>query len=507
MANPLLLLSGIGMMLVGLVPVIYWQRTRKIPWRIFAWGGGIWALAIILKLALDLTLTPGFQLMLRGLYPAFGVAALTGVYLGLRTGLLESGFSYLAALKTRLKGMKWDQAVAFSLGFGCTEAFLLGLAGFLNLYVLLAFPGVLQSLPEGIKAAVMQQLELPTLAVVPAIMERAFTILIHLFATLLVVYSVITRRFRFFIYSLVYKTVVDGMIPLLLLYVGSGTILGMFLIELPVVFLGLVGLLGFFWMRDKFKKPEKAKPNLKRDISILVAVSLAICLVGLLVAGLGVSEPAKGRVLELDGLEGRYEFMAVNASGEMGGIGYSEYRVTGKTLYKGQEAWHMSESADLSAEGLDLDITGSLYMTERAEPLYYETGMTLNNETALLKLEFSPGNIRETIEIGNESQELNIKPLKNTFLVSNNMIGQWALVFRALELEEGKTYTVNTFNPNIAGSIIGTMTVTGRERITLRGDVYEALVIMGDGSSRYYVTPGGLLLKIESPGLEIVLSG
>lgn len=499
MANPLLLLAGVGMMLAGLIPLIYWWKTRRVGWRIFAWGGGIWALAIIVKLALDMTLTPGFQSALQGLYPAFGVAVLTGVYVGLRTGLLESGFSYLAVLKTKLKGMKWNEAVAFSLGFGCTEAFILGLFGFINLYVLIFYPQVVQALPEGMKAIVMQQLELPTLAIAPAIMERVFTILVHLFAGLLVVYSVITRKFKYFICSLAYKTIVDGMIPLLLLYVGTGTLLGMFLIELPIIFLGLVGLLGFFWMRDKFKRPEKAKPNPKKDISILVVVSLVICLIGLLVAGLGVSEPARGRVLELEGLRGRYEFIA---NGE--NIGYSEYQVTG-TTYRGQEAWHMSESTNLSAEGMELGITGSFYMTERAEPLYYETGMTLNQEASLVRVEFSPENIRETVEMGNESQELDIRPLKSTFLVSNNMIGQWALVFRSLELEEGKTYTVNIFNPNTARSIVGTMAVAGRESVTVQGMEYEALVIAGQGSSRYYVTPDGLLLKIESPGLKIVL--
>jgi len=167
----------------------------------------------------------------------------------------------------------------------------------------------------------------------------------------------------------------------------------------------------------------------------------------------------------------------------------------------------MSEHTSLSAEGLDLQIEGSLYITERAEPLYYETSLTLNNETTLLKLEFSPENIKETIERDNASQELNINPLKNTFLVSNNMIGQWALIFKALELEEGKTYTVNTFSPNTASSIVGTMTVAGKESITVQGREYQALVITGQGRSKYYVTQEGLLLKIESPGLEIVLSG
>ncbi len=501
MANPLLLLSGIGMMLVGLIPLIYWWRSRRIPWKYFAWGGGIWALAIGVKLVLDLTVTPGFQSILRGLYPAFGVAIVTGVYVGLRTGLLESGFSYLAVLKTKLKGMKWNEAVAFSLGFGCTEAFVIGLIGFLNLSVLMFYPEVLQTLPEGIKAIVIQQLNLPTLAILPAIMERVFVVLIHLFASLLVVYSVITRKFKYFIYSMVFKTILDGIIPLLLLYIGTGTLLGIYLIELPVMLLGLVGLVGFFWMRKKFRKPEKGEANLKKEIGLVVVVSLIICIIGIVIAGLGVSEPEAGKAIELEGLGGKYDFIA---NGEY--IGYYDYQITGKTGYKGQDAWHMSESASISAEGMNLDITGSLYITEKAEPLYYETSITLNNETTLVKVEFSSENIKEIIEKDNISQELDINPLKNTYLITNNMIGQWALMFKSLELEEGKTYTVNMFNPNTAMSIVGTLSITGKESITVQGREYQAFSITGQGNSKNYVTPDGLLLKIESPGLEIVLS-
>ncbi len=501
MANPLLLLSGIGMMLVGLIPLIYWWRSRRIPWKYFAWGGGLWALAIGVKLVLDLTVTPGFQSILRGLYPAFGVAIVTGVYVGLRTGLLESGFSYLAILKTKLREMKWNEAVAFSLGFGCTEAFIIGLFGFINLYVLLFYPQAVQALPEGIKAIIIQQLELPTLAILPAIMERVFVVLIHLFASLLVVYSVITRKFKYFIYSMVFKTILDGMLPLILSYIGTETLLSIYLIELPIMLLGLIGFLGFFWMKGKFKNPEKGEANPKRDIGLLVAVSAIICIAGLLLAGLGMSAPEEGKAIELEGLGGKYDFIA---NGEY--IGYSDYQITGKTGYKGQDAWHMSESTSLSAEGLDLDITGSLYITEKAEPLYYETNLTLNNETTLLKLEFSPENIRETIERDNVSQELDINPLKNTYLITNNMIGQWALIFKSLELEEGKTYTVNMFNPNTAMPIVGTLTITGKESITIQGREYQAFLITGDMGQKNYVTPEGLLLKIESPGLEIVLS-
>ena len=122
MMNPVFLLSGIGMMLAGIVPVLWWRYRTLASWRYFFWGAAAWAAAIAVKLTLDLTFTPVMVGWLTGTYAGLGIAIISGAYVGLRTGLFESGFTYIAAARKKMKNMSFEQAAAFGLGFGCSEA-------------------------------------------------------------------------------------------------------------------------------------------------------------------------------------------------------------------------------------------------------------------------------------------------------------------------------------------------------------------------------------------------
>ena len=118
MINPAFLLSGVGMILAGMIPVMWWRYRTLVRWRNFWLGSGLWALAISLKLAMDLTLTPIFVGWLSGIYTAAGIALISGAYVGLRTGFFESGLTYVVGLRTRIRKFGFDEAVALGLGFG-----------------------------------------------------------------------------------------------------------------------------------------------------------------------------------------------------------------------------------------------------------------------------------------------------------------------------------------------------------------------------------------------------
>ncbi len=47
--NPLFLLSGIGMMAVGVVAAVYWKVSRGVPWRLFFWGALAWVVGVTAK--------------------------------------------------------------------------------------------------------------------------------------------------------------------------------------------------------------------------------------------------------------------------------------------------------------------------------------------------------------------------------------------------------------------------------------------------------------------------
>ncbi len=249
--NPFLMLAGIGMMAVAVVAVAYW-RSRS-GWKWFGCGALVWVAAIAIKLAMDLTITQPIEGSIFGLYGMAVVIAFASVYVGLRTGFLESGFAYLFARKKARKAkITFNEAVAFGIGFGALEAFLLGLSSFLNILVLWLYPGLLYSLGVVEKDMMLSSLSQSTWVVMPAIIERAAAIFIHVFAAVLAIASANTKKARYVWYSIAYKSVTDGVVPALLV-LGSMGILSSYTMEIPVIVLAAIGYIGIGEMKGKFK--------------------------------------------------------------------------------------------------------------------------------------------------------------------------------------------------------------------------------------------------------------
>lgn len=253
MVNPWLMLAGISMILVGIIPAVWWWKTRKTPVKYFAFGVFLWAISITPKVLMDLTISPSLQDYLLG-YGTGVFVVLIGLYVGLRTGLFESGFTYVAGLKTKLKHVTFDEAVAFGLGFGGIEAVLLGLQSFLTILMFTVMPDLINQIPETQREIIFQQLNQSTWIIFAPILERGATLLIHVFASILVFYAIHTTMKRYLLYSIGYKTVVDGIIPALSVYVGSSTLTSVYLMELPIAGLGLVAAGSILWIKNKWRK-------------------------------------------------------------------------------------------------------------------------------------------------------------------------------------------------------------------------------------------------------------
>lgn len=205
------------------------------------------------KTLMDLTISPSLKDYLLGCGTVVFVV-LTGLYVGLRTGLFESGFTYVAGLKTKLKHVTLDEAVAFDLGFGGIEAALLGLQSFITLPLFTVMPDLTNRIPETQRGVIIQQLNQSTWIIFAPILERGATLFIHVFASILVFYAIHTAMKRYLLYSIGYKTAVDGIIPALSVYVGSSTLTSVYLMEPPVVGLGLVAAGGILWIKNKWRK-------------------------------------------------------------------------------------------------------------------------------------------------------------------------------------------------------------------------------------------------------------
>lgn len=247
MVNSLLLLSPIGMIAVGLAAMLWWKTKERVKWKYFLFGALLWVAAIVPKFLMDMTITQPFFVTLS----AYGEAALlTGLclYVGLRTGFFESGFSYVAVAKTRFRKMKLKEALAFGIGFGSMEAIALGVIGFLNIIAFVLDPSLAALLTLEQQAS----LDLPTIIVLAPIIERASAIAIHVFGSLLVVYAVAKKKINYLFASILFKTIVDGMVPLLGYFFDLSALEGIFAAEIPIIALGLLSIYGTKWLAERF---------------------------------------------------------------------------------------------------------------------------------------------------------------------------------------------------------------------------------------------------------------
>ena len=153
--NPWLMLGPAGMVAVGLGSISYWRRRSHASLRAFLFGGLVWALSVAPKSVMDLTVTPMLSLKLDSSLGSMGALAALGLYVGVRTGLFECGATYLAVERTRLRDASLDEATAFGVGFGATEAVLLEIPSLIQMAAFLANPSLIDVIPPEQRAFVI----------------------------------------------------------------------------------------------------------------------------------------------------------------------------------------------------------------------------------------------------------------------------------------------------------------------------------------------------------------
>ena len=242
------LLSGIGMIAVGAGAMVYWHLKYHTGLKYFLIGGILWAIAIGIKLAMDLTITRPIQSALLADFPVFTVVVIMSLYLGLRTGFLESGITYLVVKHTSLAHSGFKEAVALGIGFGGTEAIVLGFSSFASVLALLLSP----SLQGTLTPAVLAQFA-PAFIPLPVI-ERVFTLFIHVFAVVLVVYADRCRKLRWLWLSVFLKTITDGALPLFAYSFTGPGIRSVLPVEGYIAVLGIISLAGLYLIQERFNE-------------------------------------------------------------------------------------------------------------------------------------------------------------------------------------------------------------------------------------------------------------
>lgn len=246
MISYLNLLSGIGMVAVGAAAITYWYLKKRPGIEYFFYGGILWAIAIAIKLIMDLTITQPIQSYLKATLPIVTVVLLMSLYVGLRTGIFESGLTYVVVKYTKLSRMSWNDAVAMGIGFGGTEAILLGLLSLLGMLTYLAVPSLFDQLPPA------SQVQFEIVFIPIPVIERLFTLFVHVFATVLVIYAVKLDDWRWLALSMGLKTILDGPLITLQYYLSFMGGYALLPIEVYVVAIGIISLAGLFWFGKKY---------------------------------------------------------------------------------------------------------------------------------------------------------------------------------------------------------------------------------------------------------------
>lgn len=246
--NPIFLLSGTGMILVAILSIVYWRKKTQVAFSFFLLGAFAWIMAIILK---GIAALPK-DFIVKGLkdtLPVYLSEPLAWIYIGILTGVFECGtiLLFLYAFK-RLQRQTWNEAVGFGLGFGAFEALLVGIgASIITLLAILA--------PDQLPKELEGPSQLNTPIVIPAsILERVSTIFVHTFSSVLIVFSLRTKEWKWFWLSFLYKTMVDSITGAFHISYGykNFTVATLYIMETLVAIMATVGILGLRAMRKKW---------------------------------------------------------------------------------------------------------------------------------------------------------------------------------------------------------------------------------------------------------------
>jgi uncharacterized membrane protein YhfC len=255
--SPIVLLPGIGMILVALVFFGY-ALSRRLGFRYLVLGCIAWVVAVTFKFAWALPFnTPIYQALTGGLPAAFG-QFIFYIYVGALTGVFEVALVWLFLRYTRFGNVSWAKALAFGIGFGALEALLLGLSSLsTSLTALLA--------PDQFPPDALAQLALASniLFGLAPIVERAATILVHIFSNVLLFYGVQTRQARWFWAAFFYKTALDSVAAFAQFW-GVNTLARIWTIEGVIILFGLFSWWGIRWVAARYpqiSKPEEDLPT------------------------------------------------------------------------------------------------------------------------------------------------------------------------------------------------------------------------------------------------------
>jgi uncharacterized membrane protein YhfC len=251
--SPIVLLGGVGMLLVTLGYLVY-ALARKLNLKYVGLGALAWTLAVVLKFAWAIPINGPLMRLLGETLPQEVGKGIFYVYVGFLTGFFEVILVYLALRRTRVgreTASTWHGALAFGIGFGAFEAFLLGLLTLFSTLPAVAMPQLypLPSLEDVARANDVLWSFAP-------VWERFFTVLIHIFSNVLVCYAIAKRQIGWMWLAVAYKTLLDAVAAFGQVN-GINTLAMLWAIEGMIGLMGALGWLGTRRLIARYPQPEE----------------------------------------------------------------------------------------------------------------------------------------------------------------------------------------------------------------------------------------------------------
>lgn len=245
--SPLFYVIGFGMILVGLIAV-FLSLSYGSEWFFIFLGFLAWIVSVGLKFAWALPTNKKITIYFKNKLPSKFSGITTWTYLGSLTGVFECGISLLFVLFIpSLFNANWQNIIGFGVGFGAIESLLLGIFSLIsNLYFLIKpteAPKEVKKLWQTYKKHMFTAISIP-------IIERTFTLLIHIFTKTLIILAV-QQNFYLFWVSFFFKSLVDSIAAwshFELKITNWKKPKQIWQIELIIIILGVISAIGIFWL-------------------------------------------------------------------------------------------------------------------------------------------------------------------------------------------------------------------------------------------------------------------
>ncbi len=200
------IIPGIGLLVVAAVSTL-WILNLGAEWSVVRLGSGAWVVSLALKFVWSfLTQKPLFRFLERKL-PAKLAGPVSWSYLGFLTGVFECGAALVFVLKFDiLYQATWVDMLAFGIGFGAFEVFVLGVALLVQIGQYILRP---ESIPEENREEDKWTPSNISMLFLPPV-EKAAVLCTHVFSGVLIILAVQQNIYLFFGLAFGFRSLVDG---------------------------------------------------------------------------------------------------------------------------------------------------------------------------------------------------------------------------------------------------------------------------------------------------------